>query len=77
MAEGLSAAEVGKEIGEHAKHSGDHGGADRRNRLLSIVEALLLSLVAALIPGARDRPHPIAIGPHSHPTCADAGGRGV
>ncbi|HME02601.1 MAG TPA: hypothetical protein VKG38_06160 [Solirubrobacteraceae bacterium] len=48
MGEGLSAAEVGKEIGEHAKHSDDHGGAGRRNRLLSIVEALLLSLVAVL-----------------------------
>jgi len=48
MAEGLSAVEVGKEIGEHAKHSGDDSGADRRDRLLSIVEALLLSLVAVL-----------------------------
>lgn len=48
MAEGLSAAEVGKEIGEHGKH-GEHAGADdRRDRLLSITEALLLSLVAVL-----------------------------
>jgi len=39
---------VGKEIGEHAKHPGDSGGADRRDRLLSITEALLLSLVAVL-----------------------------
>src|SRR5271166_5490869 len=48
MPEGLSAAEVGKEIGEHAKHSGGDRGADRWDRLLSIVEALLLSLVAVL-----------------------------
>jgi hypothetical protein len=48
LAEGLSAAEVGKEIGEHGKH-GEHAGADdRRDRLLSITEALLLSLVAVL-----------------------------
>jgi len=45
MAEGLSASEVGKEIGEHAKHSGAH---DRRDRLISISEAALLSVVALL-----------------------------
>ena len=49
MAEGLSAAEVGKEIGEHRK-AGEHkepsGG--RRDRLLSITEAVLLSFVAIL-----------------------------
>jgi hypothetical protein len=48
MAEGLSSTEVGKEIGEHAKHSGDGDDGDRRGRLLSITEALLLSLVAVL-----------------------------
>ncbi|HTC71317.1 MAG TPA: hypothetical protein VK655_00410 [Solirubrobacteraceae bacterium] len=52
MAEGLSAAEVGKEIGEHgAHHAHAHAHADaeeRRDRLLSITEALLLSLVAVL-----------------------------
>jgi hypothetical protein len=47
VAEGLSAAEVGKEIGEHGKHAED-AHADRRDRLLSITEALLLSLVAVL-----------------------------
>jgi hypothetical protein len=51
VAEGLSASEVGKEIGEHKKHA-DHaehnGGDDRRDRLLSVTEALLLSLVAVL-----------------------------
>jgi hypothetical protein len=41
MAEGLSATEVGKEIGEHAAHA-----AGRHDRLLSIAEALLLSVVA-------------------------------
>jgi hypothetical protein len=50
VAEGLSAAEVGKEIGEHGAHHA-HAHADteeRRDRLLSITEALLLSLVAVL-----------------------------
>jgi hypothetical protein len=47
VAEGLSAAEVGKEIGEHGKHA-SHTAADRHDRLLSVVEALLLSLVAVL-----------------------------
>lgn len=44
MAEGLSAVEVGNEIGEHAKHA----PGDRRDHLLSITEALLLSVVAVL-----------------------------
>jgi hypothetical protein len=50
MAEGLSASEVGKEIGEHRKHAAhaDGDGEDRRDRLLSVTEALLLSLVAVL-----------------------------
>ena len=46
MPEGLSASEVGKEIGEHSSARGARG--DRRDRLLSIIEALLLSLVAVL-----------------------------
>jgi hypothetical protein len=41
MAEGLSATEVGKEIAEHAEHSREH-----HDRLISITEALLLSVVA-------------------------------
>jgi len=45
--EGLSAAEVGKEIAEHHRHATGHN-ADRRGRWLSIVEAVLLSLVAVL-----------------------------
>lgn len=46
MAEGLSAAEVGKEIGDHGEHQA--GASDRHDRLLSIAEALLLSFVALL-----------------------------
>ncbi len=42
MPEGLSATEVGKEIGEHAKHAGGHS---RHDRAISIGEALLLSVV--------------------------------
>jgi hypothetical protein len=51
MAEGLSPVEVGKEIGEHSKRSAEHGESeskDRRDRMLSIIEAVLLSLVAVL-----------------------------
>ena len=45
MPEGLSATEVGKEIGEHAKHADGHTERIRRDRLISIAEALLLSIV--------------------------------
>jgi hypothetical protein len=45
VAEGLSASEVGKEIGEHAKHADAH---ERRDRLISITKAVLLSVVALL-----------------------------
>ena len=45
MPEGLSATEVGKEIGEHAKHTRAHGGDGGRDRLISIAEAVLLSIV--------------------------------
>ena len=48
MPEGLSPGEVGKEIAEHKKHTAAHGDHDRHDRWLSIVEALLLSLVAVL-----------------------------
>ena len=56
MPEGLSAAEVGKEIAEHKKHAeeGKHGEDEhgehqsREEQLLSIVEAVVLSLVALL-----------------------------
>jgi hypothetical protein len=45
MPEGLSASEVGKEISEHAKHADLR---ERRDRLISITEAVLLSVVALL-----------------------------
>jgi hypothetical protein len=45
VAEGLSPTEVGKEIGEHARHSGD-GTTSLHARIIVIVEAVLLSLVA-------------------------------
>ena len=60
MAEGLSASEVGKEIAHHKEHSveGGHGhggehdsGANEhatRHRILSIGEAVLLSVVALM-----------------------------
>ncbi|MDA0164281.1 hypothetical protein OM076_28685 [Solirubrobacter ginsenosidimutans] len=49
MPEGLSPAEVGKEIAEHKKHSDAAGDDhDRHDRRLSIVEAVLLSFVAIL-----------------------------
>ena len=45
MSEGLSASEVGKAISEHAKHADPH---ELRDRLISITEAILLSVVALL-----------------------------
>ncbi len=49
MAEGLSPAEVGKEIGEHThrSHSGDRL-EDRHDGVITIVEAVLLAIVALL-----------------------------
>lgn len=51
MPEGLSTAEVDKEIAEHREHAGheDAGHAPtRRDRLIAIVEAVMLSIVALL-----------------------------
>ena len=48
MPEGLSAAEVGKEIAEHKKHAAADHDDDNNDRWLSILEAVLLSLVAVL-----------------------------
>jgi hypothetical protein len=45
MGEGLSATEVGKEIGAHARHSRGHEG---RDRAIAIGEAVLLSIVTIL-----------------------------
>ena len=47
MPEGLSPSEVGKEISEHARADGEDP-AHKRDRVLSIVEALLLSIVALM-----------------------------
>jgi hypothetical protein len=48
MPEGLSASEVGKEIGEHAKHAEQEAAETlhRHSRAISIAEAVLLSIVA-------------------------------
>jgi hypothetical protein len=43
--EGLSASEVGNKIGEHAKRTGKHGDGGHHERLISIAEAVLLSVV--------------------------------
>src|SRR5438067_4461301 len=48
MPEGLSPAEVGKEISEHKKHVAAKANHDSDDRWLSILEAVLLSLVAVL-----------------------------
>ena len=48
MPEGPSAPEVGKAIAEHAKHSGQDDADGHRDRLVSIAEAILLSIVALL-----------------------------
>src|SRR5436189_1045738 len=47
MPEGMSAEDVGKEIAGHAKHSGGRPH-ERRDRVVSIVEAVLLSVVALM-----------------------------
>jgi hypothetical protein len=54
MAEGLSSSDVGKEIAEHRDHAAheaaSHGSAEHagRDRAISIVEAVMLSIVALL-----------------------------
>ncbi len=47
MPEGLTATELGREIGSHAEHVAAHGGehTHRHDRLLAILEAALLSVV--------------------------------
>jgi hypothetical protein len=47
MAEGMSAEDVRAEIAAHAKHGGGQG-LDRHDRIISIAEAVLLSVVALL-----------------------------
>ena len=48
MPEGLSAAEVGGEIREHAHHSAGRHGGGGHERVIAISEALLLSIVAII-----------------------------
>lgn len=58
MAEGLSASEVGKEIAEHREHAehaeraehAEHAGGEhaKRDRWISILEAVMLSIVALI-----------------------------
>ena len=45
MPEGLSATEVGKEIGEHAKHANGHTEESRHDRVIALAGAVLLSIV--------------------------------
>lgn len=45
MSEGLSASEVGKEIAAHHQHHADRTG---EHRVVTIVEAVLLAVVALL-----------------------------
>ena len=45
MPEGLGPVEVGEQIAEHQKHTASH---ERRDRVLSITEAVMLSVVAVL-----------------------------
>ena len=45
---GLSASEVGKEIAEHRHHTLDHEEATGRDRRITIIEAVLLAVVAVL-----------------------------
>jgi hypothetical protein len=45
MPEGLSATEAGDKIVEHARHEAEHGGGSLRDRRISILEAVVLSIV--------------------------------
>jgi hypothetical protein len=42
---GLSAAEAGKELGEHAKHAKHRGDEHHHDRLITIAEAVMLAIV--------------------------------
>src|SRR5438552_18691021 len=50
--EGLAPQEVGKEIGAHAKHHGPEDPQARRDRMVSIAEVVLLSIVAVMAAGS-------------------------
>ena len=45
---GLSPSEVGHEIAEHKRHASEHGEATGRDRVVTIIEATLLAVVAVL-----------------------------
>jgi hypothetical protein len=45
---GLSPSEVGHEIAEHQRHAAEHGEATGRDRLVTIIEATLLAIVAVI-----------------------------
>jgi hypothetical protein len=49
MPEGLSPVEVGKEIGEHERREPPDAGPTRSDRVITIVEAVLLALVALAV----------------------------
>jgi hypothetical protein len=46
--EGLSASEVGKEIGEHAHHSGAVHAMHKHDRIITVSEAVVLAVVAII-----------------------------
>ncbi|MDX6606117.1 MAG: hypothetical protein QOD14_657 [Solirubrobacterales bacterium] len=48
MAEGLSAQDVGKEIAGHSRHESPGDRRERQDRIVSIAEAVLLSIVALM-----------------------------
>jgi hypothetical protein len=48
MAEGFSASELGDQISDHSEHTAGGGEGDARHEWLSIVEAILLSVVAII-----------------------------
>ena len=45
---GVEPTEVGKELAEHAKHAQSHEPTSRHDRTVSIIEAMLLAVVAVL-----------------------------
>jgi hypothetical protein len=46
--EGLSATEAGDKLAEHAKHEAEHGGGSPPTKRISIVEAVVLSIVTVV-----------------------------
>jgi len=48
LPEGLSASEVGKEIGEHAHHAGAGHAMHKHDRIITISEAVVLAIVAII-----------------------------